>query len=205
MQMKLEYFDSSKHNVRQVAELIECSDEIMYRLLFGSKEKAIDIIEAMLVNEQNETLFSPPHTQCIMDEGRLVGVVVSYKATKRKTLEKKTFSIGLRKLGFLETLKRMFIIRKVRRLHGCEMSPESLYVLTLSLREEEKGKGYGSKTLKKLQEDCQTLYLHVNYRNNDARTFYEKIGFEKCAEYYDNHKGEAIGSIVLKRDKKNVR
>ncbi len=205
MHLKLNPFDLKTHDKQEVSSLIYQADPSTYDILFGNKTKAIETITHLLSDTESETIFSNPHVKVIEDNEALIGVVVNYTGARRQDLENNTFRRGFKQFGAFKTIQRFFAIRKIRRILSVDMDLESTYILTLSIKPEFQQRGYGEKTINQLQKSSKTLYLHVNYKNNDARKFYEKIGFKKHQEFYDNYKKTPIGAIVLKRHQQEIR
>lgn len=202
MHLKLNPFDISNHDTNEITTLIYNADPSTYDIIFGNKNEALAIIGALLCDTKTDTIFSPPHVKVIEDNNTVIGVVVNYTGARRQTLEQHTFKQGYEKLGIVKTIKRLIAVKKVRRILSVNMDLESTYILALSIKPAHQQKGYGKKTVDELQKTSKTLYLHVNYKNNNARMFYEKIGFNKHQEFYDSYKKIPIGAIVLKRSQK---
>jgi len=205
MHLKLSPLDFKKHDKHEVSSLIYQADPSTYEILFGEKALAIENIMHLLSDTERETIFSKPHVKVIEDNDTLIGVLVNYTGARRQELESNTFKQGFKQFGFFKAIQRFFAIRKIRRILRVDMDLESTYILTLSIKADFQQQGYGEKTIDLLQKSSKTLYLHVNYKNNDARKFYEKIGFKKHQEFYDNYKKTPIGAIVLKRSQQEIR
>ncbi len=196
--MKLENFDANRHDVNQVSELIYETDSEIFDALFGTKDAALDVFKSMIMHEA-DTYFNPPHLKMMMDEGTFIGIVASYEGHLQKTLGRETRQRMFKRLGLTSALKKFNITRKVARISRITMEDDALYILYLAVLPTYRHQGYGSRAVDLLQENYHTVYLHLNYKNNDARRFYESIGFEKSEEYYNCHKQTPIGYIILKR------
>ncbi|MBB5172270.1 GNAT family N-acetyltransferase [Texcoconibacillus texcoconensis] len=64
----------------------------------------------------------------------------------------------------------------------------AVQVHQISISEEEKGKGYGSKLMKEIEQLAQkrnvdVIELDYWYGNDDASKFYEKHGFRNCRDF----------------------
>ncbi len=195
--MKLEAFNPSTHDSTTIAHRIYETDSEIYDALFGTKDNALSIFSKILT-EENDTYFNAPYMQCIVEGDACIGVVGSYEGRVMRAVERHTSKRIMKYMSVSNRIKRFKIARKVAKISRISMEDDALYILNLVIDPAMRGKGYGRKVIEKLHESYNTIYLHVNYKNNDARMFYESLGFEKTEEYYDCHKQTPIGYIILK-------
>lgn len=74
---------------------------------------------------------------------------------------------------------------------------EEAQIITIGVRKEAQGKGYGSKLLKYCEDyskdkGCKVLFLEVDETNTPAKKLYQKHGFEIVRirkNYYHHHDG----------------
>jgi|GEM_PF-1677551 len=203
--MRFEDFDPKKHDLDRTAELLFRTDETLYTILFGDKEKTLTIFKRFLKHDDKKTYFAAPYLKCVFDDDRFVGIVSAYQGCESARLERKTLKAALSLMGPINVIKRVFAYRKVHRVTRIKMPDNALYVLNLAIDEKERKKGYGEAVIDRLNKEYDTIYLHVNYKNYSGRRFYKKIGFTKDQAYYDCHKNEPIGAIVMKRTKSGMR
>ncbi len=199
-------FESTNLEAKTIAELLVSADEILYTIQFGTRENAVKMLTDMIAaNTDLQHIYKKPHLKCVFDEDAFVGVVITYLGKKQPSLERHTRRLFIKKIGIMRLLKRLLAYRKVKRVLKIHMPDEALYIYTLVINETHRLSGYGEQILDHFHEKHPDIYLHVNYKNNEAIQFYEKVGFEKVDEFYDCHNSEPVGALVLKRHKENMR
>ncbi len=206
MDMRFVSFAETDLKAEDVAALLVRADEILYRIHFGNLDNAIRQIATLLEKESDvDHMFNAAHLSCIYENETFIGVLITYLGSEMKKVEKNTWWLLVKQMGFLSFFKRLRAYKKVRQVTKISMEPTALYIFTLVIKENNRFNGYGEKILNHLHEDHEMLYLHVNYKNSDAIRFYDKVGFEKYDEYYDCYKSEPVGALVMRRHRKQTR
>ena len=103
MPICFENYDSQKHDRQTIARLIFESDPVFNAIVYG--EDAVGVIDGML--QLGDNYFDSQYTRCAIHEGSVVGVVVGFPRSEKRTIDQKSSKDFARALGFFRFLWRM--------------------------------------------------------------------------------------------------
>lgn len=178
--MIYETFNPIKHDVRKVAKLIYDVDFRTFDMLFKDSNNAISAIEKQLKKEN-----SFDDTKVILDENNeIIGLLIFWISKKPAFYHSlKTVSLKL----FIVDILDYFVL--------CDVEEGDFHVAELAIDESQRGKGLGSKVLNDVikyakKNNLKRVTLDADFRNNGAKSLYERIGFKEF-----NKKRVKIGSF----------
>ncbi len=178
--MKIEYFDSKKHDSIKVANLIYETDIEFNELIFGKKVQAIAFISKLLTIKAG--FYTKPYLQCIIKDNEIIGIVSGYNLGYRAKIDRAVGSAFIRAFGFFGFLRRLGVLLKLNRALSGKMSKSGYYIVYLCVGSEYRGLGTGKNVIEYLSKSYPLLYLHVSVINFSAIRFYEANGFKKIYE-----------------------
>jgi len=195
MKVRLEPYDRQKHDQDKLAELIYQSDEKMNTLTYGSD--ALGVIRKLL--EIPESYFVPDDMKCALVEDELVSVVVYYPVSEMEAVDKVAGRGFMKAMGFWSFFKKMLLFIKMDRMLGGDLDPDGIYIHTIAVDSQMRGRGIGSEILSRIAEENEKMYLYVNMNNEGAIRFYQKNGFTQKHLGKMTHKGEEFGEYLMER------
>ena len=166
--MRFEKFDSTKHNITQIADLVYDVDFRTFDSVYKNKNNAIRDISRMLEKHELD------HFYVVLEDGKVMGIV------KFHIHNKPSFIHSL--LGF--TSFKLLLIDILDYFVLSEVNDNDLHIAMLAISDKYRGKGVGSKVLNKVikhgkKGDFKRITLDADFRNDGAKKLYEKMGFRK--------------------------
>lgn len=195
MSVRLETYDPEKHDKDRIAELILESDPEMNRLVYG--ERPVEVIRELL--SIPESYFTSDYTKLAMLNDTLAGVVVYYPASERQAVDKRAGQGLMKAMGLFKFLRKLPLYNKMDGMLGGEIEDDGLYIHTLAVNGDLRGKGIGSEIIRALSQENEKMYAYVNAANDRAIRFYEKNGFEEASYGEMRHKGKEYGEYLMER------
>lgn len=165
--MRFEKFDSKKHSVDQVAGLIYDVDFRTFDNLYKNKELAVKDISKDLLKHEHDDLY------VIMCQGEIIGIIILW-VNKRPSLIQYLKEFTSFKLMVVDILD-YFVLSDVNE--------DEIYIAELGISSKCRGKGIGSKVIRKVidwaeENDFKKVKLDADFRNTGAKRLYEKLGFK---------------------------
>ena len=159
--MKYMAFNPKIHDTNKIARLRYNVDFRTYDKFFDTKEKAVAAIEKNL--KKDECI------KVIYDNENIIGMLVAYTYNKQPK-----FHLSSLNLLFIEILD-YFVI--------CDIEKDDIYIAEISIDENQRSKGYGTKVIKDVIDYAQKngykrVILDADFRNPKAKELYERIGFK---------------------------
>ena len=189
----IETLDLSKHDINSVAQLISLSDENINPLLFGKDpEKTIKKLI-----ELGNNYFSPPYTQCAVYKGQIVGIIVGFRVNEKTKLDQRSGLSFVKAMGLLSFIGKIPFIIKLDKVVSGDMDPDGYYIHQLSVDPVFQNRGFGSTIINTKAHEHKKLYLHVNYENERAVSFYKKVGFRERSRGSTSYKGKCICECLM--------
>ncbi len=164
---------ADKTDAKQVTPLmLSAMQEVVYKII-GEEDysKAVSFLEILFKEEENQ--YSYQNTLVYEEKGEIVGSLVFYDGAKLHRLREKVEQLAIRLYGNDIVLED-------------ETTEKELYIDTISVCQNNKGKGIGSELIRYMQENFKTydkecLSLLVDINNTRAEKLYKKLGFfEVC-------------------------
>lgn len=197
--MEFDLLSKQTHLIKQVPTLVYETDTDLFKYLFGSKEKAIPIIEKLI--RTNSTSFSKHHIFIATKNDELVGMIIGYKGDEiNKDKEKKElieclgyirFTLFILKIGFISSI--------------LTMNPEKtdFYISNICVDKKYRGQGIGAKMLKHIkpiatEKKASKIILDVSTRNTGAKSFYQRNGFQIQSENKAWYLPKEFSTITMK-------
>ena len=204
--MIFEEFDPNIHDSHKVAELMYSVDFRTYLEVFKTKENAIVAIKDLLSvenekianskNQENideyakiyvildDNDFKPNNNENSINSKDIIGILHVVKGKKYNFLISVLYF--LIKLKFSHALKFSYI-SLLDSLVLTDFNKDDLYLAEISIDESQRGKGLGTKIIKKVIEKARKkgfkrVVLDSDLRNTGATKLYESIGFKKFDE-----------------------
>ena len=187
--MIFEEFDPNVHDCNKVAELMYSVDFRTYLDIFKTKENAIMVFKDLLLAEadykkQNQTNFT---MYVILEETstkNIIGMLEIIKG-KKANLFSEIFYL-FKKIKFSYALKFAYIYF-LDSLVLANFNEDDLYLAEIAIDESQRGKGLGTKIIKKVIEKAKKkgfkrVVLDADLRNTGATKLYESLGFRKFNE-----------------------
>lgn len=177
--MIFEKLNINKHDLSQVADIVYDVDFRTFDLIYKSRSKAVNDISKMLLKDNYEYFY------VILEEGEIIGILSLYINKKPSFIHSLLEFNSFRWL--LIDILDYFVLSDVQN--------NDLHIGMLAISDKFRGKGFGSKVLKKVIEESRKgnfkrVTLDVDFRNTNARKLYEKIGFKEF-----NRKSLKIGNF----------
>lgn len=190
-----ENYNPQKHDKQTIAKLIFESDIEMNSLVYG--KDPIRVITIMLSLPQ--TYFLEQYTTLAILDNRIVGIVVAYPSSKRAEIDKLAGQGMMKAMGFFTFIRKMPFFMRMSKMLGGVIDDDGLYIHTICVDANERGKSIGSKLIQHLHKLNSKMYLNVNADNHAAIRFYEKTGFRKKFHGTMKNKGEELGEFLMER------
>lgn len=179
-------FDSNKHDIDTVSELIVDTDTELSEFFFGGdRDRAVRKVKRLISMGRNS--YGHENIHVASHDSQVLGVVVAY------SYEDKASWSQLRELmAFLRVMsicdKMRFILLGIPLLEILmpeDLKPGDIYISNVVVGREHRGSGIGSFLLKKLKEQAsyagrRRLWLYVSHDNETAIKLYERMGFGVC-------------------------
>ena len=197
MNLALEPFDPARHDQRAVADLVFSSDEDFNALVYGDRQKAIEIITACMGLDDN--YYAPSRVRCAVSSDQLVGIIIDFPVAQKDAVDTASGKDFSRAMGLWSFLKRMPLLMRMGRITGGEMDEDGTYIHTLCVDASHRSAGIGSFMLERRAQECPRLYVHVNIENPRALKFYEKNGFRVQSEQRAILRGKEMGTVLMRR------
>ncbi|MCL0065303.1 GNAT family N-acetyltransferase [Dehalococcoidia bacterium] len=198
MGIRLENYNSEKHDKHVIANLIYESDEEMNSLAYGGQERGIKVITELMSMDNN--YFSPPNIKCAIYEDEIVGVIVGFQVNKKSKLDTDSGKAFCKAMGFLAFLKKMPLFLRMAKITSGKMDENGYYIHTISVGPTHQGCGFGTGMIEMLAEQQNKLYLHVNINKQRAQNFYKKVGFRPRSKDTIILKGKEIGTYLMEKE-----
>jgi len=195
MNVRLEIYDPQEHDRHRIAELIMQSDPEMNRLVYG--ERPVEVIKELL--SIPESYFTPDYTKLAVLDDTLAGVVVYYPAAERQAVDKRAGQGLMKAMGLFGFLRKFPLYNKMGKMLGGEIEDDGLYIHTLAVNSDLRGRGIGSEIIRALSRENETMYAYVNAANDRAIRFYKRNGFEEASYGEMRHKGQKYGEYLMER------
>jgi len=199
-------FNPNVHDYHKVAELMYSVDFRTYLEVFKTKEKAISAIKELLLIESEETINSK--NQDNIDETSKIYVILDDNDFEINNYENNINSKDI--IGILQVMKGkkynlltyvLYLLIKLKLSYAIKFSyisfldslvltnfnENDLYIAEIAIDESQRGKGLGTKIIKKVIEKAnkkgfKRVVLDADLRNTEATKLYESIGFKKFGE-----------------------
>lgn len=160
-------------DLRQVAGLIYDTDEYLFPFLFGSRQKALPVLEQLVVREANS--FSHRHIWCDVDAGAVRGILIGYD---HRTIDKDAEEADFRAVLPFWDQVTLFFKYLILRPFMDKSDVTGVYIQNVCVAEAARGRGIGSGLIRHFcslhQRDC---FLDVELGNKQALALYERLGF----------------------------
>jgi ribosomal protein S18 acetylase RimI-like enzyme len=196
MAVYFENYDSSTHDQHIVAGLIFESDPVFNTLVY--RKNPVAVIEGML--RLGNSYFDTRHTQCAIQDDRVVGVIVGFPVSEKNEIDQKSGKNFARTMGFFRFLSRMPLFVRMDKMMPAVEDDHGYYIHTISVAPDFRRRGFGSEMIEMVAAEQGSLYLHVNRDNEAAVRFYERNGFKRLAEGTMIHKGHELSQLLMGRD-----
>jgi len=193
----MEKFNPEKHDSYLVAGLIYTVDPELNEMVFGSRAAGMAAIKKMLRLDYN--YFSYPHVNCAVCNGEVAGVLVGFEGKEKQGLEKASAKAFIRALGICTFLKRLPTLMRMANLTWKKIDGDGYLVSILCVAPSYRSQGIGTHIMETVFEKYNKAYLEVNIKNNRARKFYERLGFQVQSKNTINYKGKQVGTYSLKK------
>jgi len=197
MTLRIEPYDSAQHPMRDCAELIYGADSSLNAWVYGGGLEGVAVIEAMLGTP--EGYFAPEHTRCAVLDGEVVGILVGYSVSQKEQVDAASGHAFLRAMGAWRFLKRLPLFMRMAKLTGGDMDPDGYYIHTLSISPAHQRRGIGTQLIDAAAEGHSALYLHANMENQQAISFYEKVGFQRKSQAQVVLHGRQVGEYLMEK------
>ncbi len=202
MNLLFEPYDPQGHDPTTVARLIFEADPQLTSLVMGPEDKAVSRFKILLETEGSP--WSASRTTVVVNEGKVVGVIVGSYGDERKEADSKAMQWG-RALGLRWLLGSIRMGMKMVNAVTKHVASDEYYPLALTVHEECRGKGVGSEMMRWILDRHPKVVIDVNINKDDAIRFYRRHGFEIVEENTIMHKGERIGNYSMKNEKDTPR
>ena len=196
MTLRIEPYDPAQHPMRDCAELIYGTDSSLNALVYGGGLEGVAVIEAML--GVDDGYFCREHTRCAVLDGEVVGILVGYSVSQKEQVDAASGHTFMRAMGAWRFLKRLPLFMRMAKLTGGEMDPDGYYIHTLSISPAHQRRGIGTRLIE-AAEGHSALYLHVNMENQQAISFYEKVGFQRKSQTQIVLRGRQVGEYLMEK------
>lgn len=162
-------FNKNKHPVKIIASLIYDVDFRTFDKFYKNKNQAIQDISKSLLKEDEKD----ENLKVIFDNGEILGIILLW-IRKKPSFVQSLLSFTSFKLLAIDILD-YFVLSNVER--------DDIHIAELAITPQYRGKGFGSKIIKKvieygIENNFKRVTLDADFRNNEARKLYEKIGFK---------------------------
>ncbi|MCF0226336.1 MAG: GNAT family N-acetyltransferase [Methanobrevibacter sp.] len=164
--MRFETFDSQKHSIDKVANLLYDVDFRTYDKIYKSKNQAIKDI-CTWIDSGDDTI------NVVLEDDKIIGVVVLYINKKPSFIDmfKEFHSFKLLIVSILD----YFVI--------CDVNLGDVYIADIAISSECRGKGIGTKVIEHIidnarENNFKRVTLDADFRNTRVKKLYERIGFK---------------------------
>jgi len=201
-------FNPKIHDYHKVAELMYSVDFRTYLEVFKTKENAIVAIEDLLLVENEEITNSK--NQEDVDGFSKIYIILDDNDFKNNDNENKANISSKDIIGILQVVKgekynlltyALYLLIKLKLSYALKFSyisfldslvlsnfnEDDLYLAEIAIDESQRGKGLGTKIIKKVIEKTKKkgfkrVVLDTDLRNIGATKLYESLGFKKFDE-----------------------
>ncbi len=183
-------------DLKTVAELIYAADDIIFPMVFGKKDKAIEYIIKLIKMEHNQLSYKKTHI--FFEEGKIVGVLVGFDEREQNDkLENSEY------IDALSTGQLMRLVMKANALKKYRITyqEKNILIRLISVASDWKGKGIGTALLGYFRAIAQKqgykqMSLDVPLGNKVAIGLCSKLGF-RVVEKKSFGKTDGIQRMVL--------
>jgi len=186
--MIFEEFDFNKHDYHKIAKLIFSVDSRTYSKIFKTRKKAILAIEKLLLLENEINTNKKPNNRkniqlyIVIDENinkNILGILHVVKGKKDSLLYDILFVFKNLAIGDAFRFSSIYFLDF---LTLSKIAQDDYYIAELTVDENQRGKGIGTKILKKVinvakEENCSRIILDVDLTNKKAIKLYRFIRF----------------------------
>ncbi|WP_409200372.1 GNAT family N-acetyltransferase [Methanobrevibacter sp. DSM 116169] len=178
--MIYEDFNPKYHDTFKIAKLKYDVDFRTYEMFFNDKNKAILAIKYSLEITDPSDYFKMKIV--LDDESKEILAFLSYYSKNKNTFIKDTITL-FQNLKFIDALK-LFLIDLLDYFVLADFTDNDIYLAELAVDSSKRGQGIGAKILNHCIESFKNkgykkLILDVDFRNDKAKTLYEKLGFKE--------------------------
>lgn len=179
--MRYSGFNTEKHDIDTVAELIFTTDIELSSFIFGGdRDRAVSKIKRLI--QIKGSCYAAENIHVADRYRQVLGVIVacSARGTSGSSEQRSLLSV----MNAREKAKFIFLVMPLLEILIPEkLKPGELYISNLSVKKEHRSQGVGSFLLTKITEDARRegfsrLWLYASADNAGAIKLYEKTGFE---------------------------
>ncbi|MBN8220056.1 MAG: GNAT family N-acetyltransferase [Spirochaetes bacterium] len=161
-----------------VAELIYDTDKYLFPFLFGAREKALPILQALVRLDGNS--FSHRHIWCDVEADQVRGILIGYD---HRTIDERAETADFRAVLPLWDQFTLFFKYLILKPFMDKSDVTGLYIQNVCVAAEARGRGIGTGLIRHFcglhPRDC---FLDVELGNRQALALYERLGFQIMAE-----------------------
>ncbi|MCB2209667.1 GNAT family N-acetyltransferase [bacterium] len=155
----------------------------------GNAELAHTILERLFVLPGHR--FSYEETTMAVYQGRVVGLLLSYPASRMRKLDRKADRLILKQYRLRGKLA--LAVRAWPQLFMNQANRDEYQIGNLAVRKRYQGRGIGTHLMTYAAEQAQSmglnkLALRVAIENQNARELYQRLGFTTDAIYLESNK-----------------
>jgi ribosomal protein S18 acetylase RimI-like enzyme len=166
----------------------------------GNAELANTILERLFVLPGHR--FSYQETTLAVYQGRVIGLLLSYPASRMRKLDRKADRLILKQYRLRGKLA--LVIRAWPQLFMNQANEDEYQIGNVAVRKRYRGRGVGTHILAYAGERAREaglnkLALRVAIENQDARKLYERLGFKTDAIYLESNKRVAYTGAGYRR------
>ena len=191
--MRIIKFDRRIHSTSRAAELILSAYDLSSAENNRTRKTVMSLIES------GDNFLGHENMYISMENGDISGLIVCYAGKSSGTIQ--ALIRLLTELRLKELLN--LIILNAELLHTGytpELTEEDFYISVVVVDEKKRGKGLGTKLIRKAievakEKGCSKAVLDVDSDNGAARELYEKLGFTLRDENSKSVKGAVPSEI----------
>lgn len=197
MELTLERFDPAVHDAESVARLIYQADPSLMRFVLGEETEAVPVITRLVGMKHND--YSGRHVICAQHGVETVGVMVGLTGATRRESKKSRGKDWGRALGMRGMFRAMRYAAKLESVATTEIRDDEYYISALTVDEQHRGRGIGSRLLSEVFWKHDVVVVDVNTAKGAAIRFYERHGFVIQKEMTFLHEGKRLGNYQMRR------
>lgn len=183
-------------DIEAVAELFYATDDTVFPMVFGKKEKAVEYLSKLIKLEYNQ--FSYKKTHIFIEEDKIVGVLVGFDEREQNDkLENSEIIDALSTGQLMRLVMKASAVKKYRITYR----EKNIFIRLISVASDWKGKGIGTALLGYFRAIAQKqgykqMSLDVPLGNKVAIGMCAKLGF-RVVEKKSFGKTDGIQRMVL--------
>lgn len=198
MQMTLERFDPALHDVQTIARLIYQADPALMSFVFGEEVDAVPLIARLVGMEHND--YAGRRIMCAQHGPEIIGIIAGLTGAERRESGKpagKEWGTALGLRGMVRAIRWGSTLNKIATT---QLADDEYYISALTVDENHRGNGTGSRLLSTVLEAHDVVVTDVNIAKDAAIRFYERHGFVIQKEMTFMHDGRKLGNYQIRRE-----